>query len=483
MSVKVTGGTTPYTFAWTKDGSPMPAGQIQSPAADSSRATKLDSNDVTVTITDGNGCKVTASTKITNPAPFAIDVTTIPPVCAGDSNAVVSITTFGGAGGFTMQWPDSTQADSLIRNDVAAGFGSVKVTDQNGCVQTTTYQIADPAELVLTLENKQSTCIGDSLGSLSVDVSGGTGAYTTLWNTADTTLSIDSLLPGTYSFTVTDAAGCTKSITDSLVPLAQPIITTNHTNPGCGIDALSFTATATVGTVQVTTESDDLQITAGQNDNQFIVTAFDYNSFIVTTTADNQGCVSTKVDTVTYIVQPEAFFRIDTEAGLNLLGSSFQFVNESEDADAYFWSFGESGITSTDETPEIVTLPITGDNWQEICLTASTEAGCANTYCFEIDLSNSTRDTVLVPNTFTPNGDDKNDTFIPVLIGVEAGDYVFTVYNRWGQELYESKEPSLGWDGTYKGKSEVGTYLYTISYTNKVTGKQVKLYGTVNLAQ
>jgi len=63
-------------------------------------------------------------------------------------------------------------------------------------------------------------------------------------------------------------------------------------------------------------------------------------------------------------------------------------------------------------------------------------------------------------NAFSPNGDGKNDYFHPITIG-ELAEVSFRIYNRWGQEVYESNEVSPGWDGKFKGKEQpVGVYVY-----------------------
>lgn len=63
------------------------------------------------------------------------------------------------------------------------------------------------------------------------------------------------------------------------------------------------------------------------------------------------------------------------------------------------------------------------------------------------------------PTAFTPNGDGLNDTFKPGGIGIKT--YYMAVYNRWGQKLFETNDPKIGWDGTYKGDPvDTETYIY-----------------------
>jgi len=71
---------------------------------------------------------------------------------------------------------------------------------------------------------------------------------------------------------------------------------------------------------------------------------------------------------------------------------------------------------------------------------------------------------VYIPNTFTPNGDGKNDTWKPVIeeYSKEEGAYVLSVYDRWGQQVFHSTDPEEAWDGTIKGKPAQNNTIYSI---------------------
>jgi len=72
---------------------------------------------------------------------------------------------------------------------------------------------------------------------------------------------------------------------------------------------------------------------------------------------------------------------------------------------------------------------------------------------------------LLVPNTFTPNGDGLNDTFGPIIPRIELRNYTMLIYNRWGQLIYETHDIAKGWDGTFNGKqSSMDVYSYVITY-------------------
>jgi gliding motility-associated-like protein len=84
-----------------------------------------------------------------------------------------------------------------------------------------------------------------------------------------------------------------------------------------------------------------------------------------------------------------------------------------------------------------------------------------------------------MPNAFRPNG--VNKSFKPVTTGFGGTNYKFQIYNRWGQLIFETTDPTVGWDGTYNGKPHVmGSYVYRLVYQS-VFGKEVLKQGTVTL--
>ena len=71
---------------------------------------------------------------------------------------------------------------------------------------------------------------------------------------------------------------------------------------------------------------------------------------------------------------------------------------------------------------------------------------------------------VFIPSAFTPNGDNKNDLFKPVIFG-NVLKYHFVIYNRWGQMIFQSYDPHKGWNGTYGGVQQTtGTYIWMCNF-------------------
>jgi gliding motility-associated-like protein len=85
-----------------------------------------------------------------------------------------------------------------------------------------------------------------------------------------------------------------------------------------------------------------------------------------------------------------------------------------------------------------------------------------------------------MPNSFTPNGDGKNDVFrIPPGTSIHLTQ--FSIYNAWGTRIFNTTDINKGWDGTYKGfLQDAGVYIFTVSSTN-YQGQPIHLKGTVVL--
>ncbi|MFM6925688.1 MAG: T9SS type B sorting domain-containing protein [Ferruginibacter sp.] len=85
-----------------------------------------------------------------------------------------------------------------------------------------------------------------------------------------------------------------------------------------------------------------------------------------------------------------------------------------------------------------------------------------------------------IPNAFSPNGDGRNDYFVPT-IQAEIKDYRLRIYNRVGQVLFQTTDPANGWDGRFKGQQQSSdNYIYQLSFSN-MTGKQFEYKGNILL--
>ncbi|MDG0973081.1 MAG: gliding motility-associated C-terminal domain-containing protein [Crocinitomicaceae bacterium] len=88
-----------------------------------------------------------------------------------------------------------------------------------------------------------------------------------------------------------------------------------------------------------------------------------------------------------------------------------------------------------------------------------------------------------VPNTFTPDDDEFNQYFTPVLAsGYNSYTYEFLIFNRWGELIFETDIIGLGWDGKYNDNAvKDGTYIWKIRVSNKYDAERHEFVGHVNV--
>lgn len=212
IDVTISGGTLPYTFVWnngetTEDISNLVAGTY------------------TVTVTDANGCTTDLTATITEPlASLSITVTSAIQIdCFGGENGSIDLTISGGTAPYTYAWNTGETTEDLI--NLGAGTFSVVVTDANGCFDTLSVTLTQPAAPLLAIANVNSNvnCFGGNNGNIDLTVNGGTMPYTFLWSNGEITEDISNLATGNYTVTVTDANGCSTSVQATVSQPAQSL--------------------------------------------------------------------------------------------------------------------------------------------------------------------------------------------------------------------------------------------------------------------
>ncbi len=215
-SVTGSGGFAPYTWSWSS-GQTVPTVQ------------NLAAGTYTVTIKDVSLCTVSVPVTIKNIAGPKATITAFTNTsCNGGNDGSATITVTGGKAPFKYLWNNGQTTPSAT--NLVAGIYSVVATDANGCAATVSITITQPLPLIANAVGTSPVCFNDRNGAAQVSVTGGTPGYTYLWAlprnpTKDT---IQNLGAGIYNVTVTDANGCVKVASVTLVN--PKIITTSVTN-------------------------------------------------------------------------------------------------------------------------------------------------------------------------------------------------------------------------------------------------------------
>ena len=154
------------------------------------------------------------------------------------------------------------------------------------------------------------------------------------------------------------------------------------------------------------------------------------------------------------------------------------FTNTSSGAVNYYWNMGDGGIIITSKNVSYAYQIIDSVSYI-VTLIAETEFGCLDTISRVI----TTPLVFYVPNSFTPDGNENNNEFTPVFSSKrKVENYSLSIYDRWGEIVFETKDIDFGWDGTYKKKAaQTGTYTWQLQFTNLFNSKKELINGHVNL--
>ena len=221
IDLNATGGTAPYTYNWSGT---LP--DIEDPSG-------LTAGTYSATVTDNNGCTTTiGDVVVAEPTALSLVLNTNAATC-GNADGDVQATLTGGTAPYTYDW-SGTLPDIANPNGVAAGTYSVTVADNNGCTATAAISVSNQDGPTIILLDAQNTVCGQNNGSIALQINAST-TYSVIWNNGSTTETIDNLMAGTYTATVTDSNNCDALQTVTLTDAPAPILNiADSNNATCG---------------------------------------------------------------------------------------------------------------------------------------------------------------------------------------------------------------------------------------------------------
>ena len=473
IDIQMTGGSGSYNYTWsTTNGSGLQAGQGSQSA--------LSAGVYSLIVVDSNNCEVSETFNLVEPAQLEVQfiVSTYASgdniACFGSNDGSIEVEVAGNAANCSFNW-STTNGQGLNnstqnQNNLTAGNYSLTVTDLNGCSIQDSIVLNEPEELTLDLMilsnyyEQPVSCEGSEDGVVKVSASGGTPGYSFIMNnTQPTTQDIfSSAKSGENTFVLIDLNGC-ETISTILLT-ANP---TPQLNPSPRIDACL---------------GENVTINSNILENEYCVwklsngmTIFDNQSAVIN--IPNAGCIDASfmvtnefgcTDSVfyeNYICMhsiPVASFIAD-HPEITENENDVNFTNNSDGATQFEWYYGD-GTSSTEMNPfhyYDVVDPVQGN--YEVTLFAYNDYGCYDSTSQKITIKDNLL--LYVPNSFTPNGDEFNNTFKPVYgSSFPLVEYDLLIYNRWGEIVFQSMDISTGWDGTIKGQiAPEGVYIWKLN--------------------
>ncbi len=467
--LNATGGT---NYLWTP-AIGLNNTSVANPIANSSATTTY-----TVTVSNGNGCSSTDDILITiNALPIA-DAGVDDTVCIGIN------TTLQATGGINYSWsPAGSLSNPLINNPVASPLTNtsytVVVTDINGCTASDNkilYVINLPT---VNAGSDVSTCFGNSIW-LSA-----TGASTYSWSpstglSATTISNPVSTSSTTISYTVTGYAfGCSSEDNILVTVNALPVVSfTADNTSGCESVCVELLNT-TINTLTALWTFGDGNSSQNAHTTNCYYNTGSYN--VSLTITDANGCSNTLTQPSLITVYPKPVANFTMNPGVASINTPVNFIDLSTNANSWQWDFGDQPGKNSQLQNPIMNFGDSGN--YNIRLIVSNEFGCRDTTTRMLYIMPEY--TFFTPNTFTPDGNDLNDVFYPMSVGIDAANYHFWIYDRWGTLIWQTTTPGEGWNGKALNGNQVAqidTYVWKIALKD-IFGVKHSYIGSINLVK
>ncbi|MEI7801534.1 MAG: SprB repeat-containing protein, partial [Bacteroidota bacterium] len=281
--------------------------------------------------------------------------------CNGGSNGSVTANVSGNQAPITYHW--STGATTQTVSGLAAGTYGITITDVNGCTKDTTVTLTQPTAITLSVTSTAANCNGNTNATGTATPTGGIAPYTYLWSNAQTIQTATGLTGGvTYSVTVTDANGCTKT---GSTTISQPAVlsasVTSSTNVSCnGQSTGAIDLSVTGGTTPYTYHWNN-------NATSQDISGLGAGTYFVTVT-DAHGCTTIKSQVIT---QPGVIVPLISSTSINgvnvacygdATGTASVSVTGGTGPFNYLWSNGATTSSLTGLTAGTVSVTVTDAN-------------------------------------------------------------------------------------------------------------------------
>ena len=446
--LQITGGTTPYNQDWLGD----------DPLA-------LSQGNYSYTITDTNGCSLTNFVTINQPNELLVTSTVNNVSCHGYNDGSISLNISGGTIPYTENWGGNNPLA------LTAGTYNFIVTDDNGCQFIDIADVNQPDKILADYSVESPICEGQPSKVYINIINNTCNQYTIEINDESNTTPyiIDSignviidnsqilLYPNqtidASLLSITDIYGCISQINEvrnivvnQLPTLSMTLNDICESNPSFILNQ----ANPTGGNYYI----NDMPMTIFDTDSlptgDYII-RYEYIDPLT-------SCSNTTEDIISLLPSPTASFVLGPQP-TDLDDPNIRFFNTSEDFTNLIWTVGNDQ-TVEDETDFIYTYTDTGTYIAQLIII--NQYNCTDTVSQTVIINPVY--SIFIPSSFTPNDDDKNEVFEPIINAAQS--YTMKIYDRWGGIVYEGE--NKGWDGK---NATSGQYFYSIEiidYKNKL---------------
>ena len=363
-------------------------------------------------------------------------------------NEEITITAVSNANNYL--WQDNTTNNFI---DISsAGIYSVQASNGDCMVIDDIVITQDPFSF--DIGNDTTLCSDSAI--LTIDAGQNAASY--LWNTGETTQTI-SVSEGYYAVEVISDLECMYEDQIDIQVQEFNMDIESSSQEECVPSTIDFTDLSTVSTGSINEWLWDFEIETNTSSTPSIY--YDQADIydVTLTLLSEEGCTEQLIisDYIQINPNPSAHFdyTYTVENGCQV---RLKFTNNSSGEDYYHWSFSH-GEESYSENPEYI---FEYNQNYEILLEVENEFGCIDEISKEMEIPRLKP--IYVPNVFTPDNDQINDTFHPISECIE--DITFSIFDRWGKLLFVSEDITNGWDGRFNGELQNNdSYTWKLIYS------------------
>jgi gliding motility-associated-like protein len=413
--------------------------------------------------------------------------------CNSGSNGTASVVITQGTAPYTYSWDQSVSTTNSA-NDLIAADHTLTITDANGCVITQVITIGEPPALEIQSITPPTQICPEADIELDVTGIGGSSTYTFTWSENGTqigtgaSITVDPEFTNTqYCVVLSEACGSPTDDTCILIYFPTPIVPNITPNKleDCTAAFFEFTNSSSNGGEIATTffEFTDgtsiMEQGADSTSNWFEIPSL-YSANMTITSI--YGCVYTGsfIDFIEVLPLPVADFTFSTNPA-TFFETTIQLQDRSS-FDVIDWQWlspGSSPSYSNSQNP-VFNFPEGVVGVYPVTLIVTTEYGCTDTVTIDMNII---QDVIFyAPNTFTPDGDEHNQSWEIFVAGLDIYDFELFIYNRWGEVIWESHDVTDKWDGTYGGNIvPQGTYVWIARGKDTVNDNKFTFSGHINV--
>jgi gliding motility-associated-like protein len=469
--------------------------QWDDPAAQTTAtATGLAAGTYNCTITSTTGCSGVVTVTVTEIPGMNLTVVGQTDVtCNSGSDGMAAVNVTGGTPNYSYVWTGSSST-AQGANDLNAGVHTVTVTDQNNCVVTTSVTIAEPAPLQITSLTPDMVLCPESATTLTAAGTGGSTAYTFTWAEngtvigTGTSITVDPANSGTqYCVTLSEACGSPTTqqcMTITFPTPVQPMFSPNVPQqcvPGNFQFANNSSNSGAIDFFVVQYGDGTQEQITGPNGMTHIYENSGIYDMTVTVTSV-EGCVTTGTfpGIVQVVDNPVAEFTFSSNP--TTIYETAIMGQDQSTGNVVSWSWSAPGAnpsTSSQENPTF-TFPEGVVATYPVQLIVESELGCIDTVEYILMVNSDI--IFYAPNTFTPDGDEFNQTWEFYVDGIDVYNFELLIFNRWGEIMFETHDVHSSWDGTYHGKVvPAGTYNWIAKVKDIYTDVKKEYRGAINV--